>query len=292
MKGLPGSLEEARLGIVGTGVMAEAMLDGLFAKSLVDPKRVICSHPREARRRELVERYGVNAVEDNATVALESDIALLGIKPQVLPSVARELKGRFNNDQLIISVLAGATIKALHDGLQHPHIVRSMPNTPAQIGKGVTVWVATDSVTDAAKALVRQILGALGTEFEVHDERQVAMATALSGSGPTYTFLFLEALIDAGVHMGFPRHMAKELAVDTVVGAGLFAQQSEKHVAELRDMVTSPGGTSAEAMYELEAGRFRTVINDAVWAALARTLELEARLEGRQGTQSHRNRPR
>ena len=125
------------------------------------------------------------------------------------------------------------------------------------------------------------MLSALGREFEVHEERQVAMATALSGTGPTYIFLFIEALTDAGVHMGFPRHMARELVLDTLIGSGEFARQSGRHAAELRDMVTSPGGTSAEALYQMEAGRLRTVISDSVWAAFGRTLELEARLEGR-----------
>jgi pyrroline-5-carboxylate reductase len=285
-------LKSTRLGIVGTGVMAEAMLSGLIAKDLVDPAKVICSHPREGRRHELQERYGVGVAEDNQTVALESDVLLLGIKPQVLETVAEELRGRLRADQLVISVLAGATTHALKTALHHPAVVRSMPNTASQIGQGVTVWFATSGVSADQKDLVRTALSALGSEFEVHDERQVAMATALSGTGPTYVFLFLEALVDAGVHLGFPRHMARELAIDTLVGSGAFAQQSGKHVAELRDMVTSPGGTSAEALYELESGRFRTVINDAVWAAFTRTLELEARLEGATATSTHRNRPR
>jgi pyrroline-5-carboxylate reductase len=286
------NLKNTRLGIVGAGVMAEAMLGGLIAKDLVDPGKVICSHPREARRNELREKYGVSVSEDNQTVALESDVLLLGIKPQVLATVAAELRGRLRDDQLVISILAGATTRALKDSLQHAAVVRSMPNTPSQIGQGVTVWYATGHVSQAQKDLVRTALSALGREFEVHDERQVAMATALSGTGPTYVFLFLEALVDAGVHLGFPRHMARELALDTLVGSGAFAQQSGKHVAELRDMVTSPGGTSAEALYELEAGRFRTVINDAVWASFTRTLELEARLEGATTAATHRNRPR
>jgi pyrroline-5-carboxylate reductase len=286
------NLKSTRLGIVGTGVMAEAMLSGLIAKDLVDPDKVICSHPRESRRKELHEKYGVGVAEDNQTVALESDIVLLGIKPQVLSTVAEELRGRLRDDQLVISVLAGATTHALKTALHHPAVVRSMPNTASQIGQGVTVWFAAGAVTAAQKDLVRTALSALGSEFEVHDERQVAMATALSGSGPSYVFLFLEALVDAGVHLGFPRHMARELAIDTLVGSSVFAKQSGKHIAELRDMVTSPGGTSAEALYELEAGRFRTVINDAVWASFTRTLELEARLEGGPAPTTHRNRPR
>ena len=180
----------------------------------------------------------------------------------------------------MVSVVAGASTRALGDGLQHPAVVRTMPNTPAQIGQGVTVWYATESVDERRRDQVRAMLAALGREFEVHDERQVAMATAVSGTGPTYIFLFIEALTDAAVHLGFPRHVARELVLDTMSGSAEFALQSGKHVAELRDMVTSPGGTSAEALYELEKGRLRTVVSDAVWAAFERTLQLEARLEG------------
>jgi pyrroline-5-carboxylate reductase len=155
-----------------------------------------------------------------------------------------------------------------------------MPNTPSQIAKGVTVWFATDAVDEAGRERTRAILSALGREFEVRDERQVAMATAVSGTGPTYIFLFIEALTDAAVHLGFPRHVARELVLDTMSGSVAFAQASGRHVAELRDMVVSPGGTSAAALYELEKGRLRTVISDAVWAAFERTLSIEAGLEG------------
>jgi pyrroline-5-carboxylate reductase len=190
-----------------------------------------------------------------------------------------ELRGTLKLEQLVISVIAGASTDALGRGLKHPALVRSMPNTPAQIGQGVTVWFATDSVDELSKARTRAMLSALGREFEVHDERQVAMATAVSGTGPTYIFLFIEALTDAAVHLGFPRHVARELVLDTMQGSAAFALGSGKHVAELRDMVTSPGGTSAEALYQLEKGRLRTVVSDAVWAAFERTLRLEAVLE-------------
>jgi len=219
-----------------------------------------------------------------------ADIVLLAVKPQMLPGVMTELRGSLLADQLVISIIAGASTAAIGDGLQHTAVVRSMPNTPAQIGEGVTVWYATESVDQRRRQQVRTILGALGREFEVHDERQVAMATAVSGTGPTYIFLFIEALTDAAVHLGFPRHVARELVLDTMSGSADFALQSGKHVAELRDMVTSPGGTSAEALYELEKGRLRTVVSDAVWAAFERTLELEARLEG--NDPAARRRPR
>jgi pyrroline-5-carboxylate reductase len=274
-----GALDGVRMGIVGTGAMGEAMLAGMLSQRLLTAAQVVCSHPREERRRALAADHGVATVESNAAAADGADIVLLALKPQVLPHVMPELRGTLRESQLVVSVIAGASTHALGKGLGHPAVVRCMPNTPAQIGQGVTVWYATDSVTDEGKAQTRSILGALGREFEVHDERQVAMATAVSGTGPTYIFLFIEALVDAAVHLGFPRHVARELVLDTMQGSAAFALQSGRHVAELRDMVTSPGGTSAAALYQLEKGSLRTVVSDAVWAAFERVEQIEARLE-------------
>jgi len=274
-------LQGARVGVVGTGVMAESMLAGLLRERLVEPQDVVCSHPRAERRRLLEETHGVRTTESNAEAARDADVVLLAVKPQVLDEVIPELRDALSPQQLVVSVVAGASTHALGEALRHPAIVRAMPNTPAQIGQGVTVWYATASVTDEGKARARGMLSALGREFEVHHERQVAMATAVSGTGPSYIFLFIEALVDAAVHVGFPRHLARELVLDTMQGSAAFALQSGLHIAELRDMVTSPGGTTAAAMYELERGRLRTVVSDAVWAAFERTLQLEAQLEGR-----------
>ncbi|MFZ0920961.1 MAG: pyrroline-5-carboxylate reductase [Candidatus Dormiibacterota bacterium] len=275
------SLRGIRLGIVGAGVMAEAMLAGLLERDLVAARNVICTHPRAPRREVLAATYHVNVAAANSEGVKDTDVVLLGVKPQMLGGVMAELRGALQPAQLVISIIAGATTTALGDGLDHPAVVRSMPNTPAQIGRGVTVWYATESVDEVGKARTRAMLTALGREFEVHDERQVAMATAVSGTGPTYIFLFIEALTDAAVHLGFPRHIARELVLDTMQGSAEFALQSGKHVAELRDMVTSPGGTSAEALYQLERGGLRTVVSDAVWAAFERTLRIEATLEQR-----------
>jgi pyrroline-5-carboxylate reductase len=275
------SLKGATVGIVGTGVMAEAMLGGLLERGLVAAGDVVCSHPRTERREQLAERHGVSTVEANVDAVRGRDIVLLAVKPQMLARVMPEIREALTPGQLLISVIAGASTRALSDGLGHPAIVRSMPNTPSQIAMGVTVWYATDAVDATGRERTRTILSALGREFEVADERQVAMATAVSGTGPTYIFMYIEALTDAAVHLGFPRHVARELVLDTMQGSAEFALRSGRHVAELRDMVTSPGGTSAEALYQLERGRLRTVVSDAVWAAFERTLQLEARLEGR-----------
>jgi pyrroline-5-carboxylate reductase len=260
--------------------MAEAMIAGLLRRGLVTPGRVVCSHPRAERARELEARYGVRVVADNAEVARRADILVLAVKPQVLPSVLRELAGAVRPETVVMSIVAGASTAAIGSRLHHAAIIRVMPNTPAQIGAGFSVWFATSEVSPVAKSEARALLSALGSELEVEDEGQVAMATAVSGTGPTYAFLFSESLVEAAVHLGFPRHLARRLVLETLRGSIEFAIRSGEHPAQLRDMVTSPGGTSAEALAALERGRFRTVIGDAVWAAFRRTVQLEASLQG------------
>jgi pyrroline-5-carboxylate reductase len=197
----------------------------------------------------------------------------------MLARVGHPLGAALREEQLVLSVIAGATTAALAATLRHRAIVRSMPNTPARLGRGMTVWYATPETSDLQRDQARALLRTLGVELEVDDELMVAMATAVSGTGPTYLFLVMEALIDAAVHLGFPRHIAHDMVVETLEGSTLFAKQSGMHPAELRNMVTSPGGTSAAALHELESGRLRTVLSEAVWAAYRRTLELGAQLE-------------
>jgi len=208
-----------------------------------------------------------------------ADIVVLGIKPQMLKRVGRELAPVLRPEQLVISILAGPTSIALGNALRHRAIVRAMPNTPAQLRRGMTVWYATPEVTESQRSATATLLGALGAQIAVDDEKFVAMATAVSGTGPAYVFLVMEALIDAAVHLGFARHVAHDLVIETLEGSTLFAKQSGMHPAELRNMVTSPGGTSAAALHELESGRLRTVLSEAVWAAFRRTIELGDQLE-------------
>ena len=271
------------LSFVGVGVMAEAMIAGLLKQQLVQPAQIIGSHPRAARREELAQRYGIHVVESNReAVMLSNDtppaahgaIVVLAVKPQKLHGVLQELKDALTPAQLVISIIAGARLETIANELLHPAVVRAMPNTPAQIGRGMTVWTTTAQVTDAQAAQVRAMLGALGREMRVAEERQIDMATALSATGPTYIFMLMEALVDAGVHMGFSREVARELVVETMLGSTLFAMESHKHPAELRNMVTSPGGTSAEAIYQMEKGSLRTVLSKAVYAAFQRAVAL------------------
>jgi pyrroline-5-carboxylate reductase len=270
---------EMRVGIVGAGVMAEAMIAGLLADRAVTPQRLVASHPRRDRREILSQRHGIRVLARNREAIDGAEIVVLAVKPQMLASVMREIGPSLSDGQVVLSIVAGATLRTLSAGLLHQAVVRAMPNTPAQIRRGITVWTASSSCSARQRDLARAVVRALGEEKEVADEAFVAMATALSGTGPTYLFAVMEALIDAGVHMGFPRELAHDLVVSTLIGSAEYAAQSELHPAQLRNLVTSPGGTSAAAIYELEKGRIRTVLSDAVWAAYRRTLELGERLE-------------
>lgn len=268
-----------RVGIVGAGVMAEAMIAGLLADHAVAPADVVASHPRRERRETLAERHGIRVVTRNRDALDQSQIVVLAVKPQMLARVMHDLRPTLEADQVVLSIVAGATLGTLIRGLEHEAVARAMPNTPSQIRRGITVWTASPACSRAQLELVRAVLRALGEERQVADEESVAMATALSGTGPTYLFAVMEALIDAGVHLGFSRELAHDLVVSTLIGSAEFAARSELHPAQLRNLVTSPGGTSAAAIYELEKGRIRTVLSDAVWAAYRRTVELGARLD-------------
>jgi pyrroline-5-carboxylate reductase len=262
-----------KIAFIGPGVMAEAMIAGLLRKKLAKPENITSAGPREERGNELTKKYGIRSATDNSSAVSHADVVVLSIKPQRLSEVMKNLKG-IRSDALILSIIAGANIKKISTGLKHRAIVRSMPNTPGQIGEGITVWTSSKEVTDEQQRMARAILGALGDEVFVEDESYLDMATALSGSGPAYVFLFTEALIDAGVHMGFPRRIAEQLVLQTIKGSASFYDQAGRHPATLRNQVTSPGGTSAEALYYLEKAGFRTAISRAVWAAYQRSLEL------------------
>jgi pyrroline-5-carboxylate reductase len=282
-------LEGALLAFIGCGVMAEAIMAGLLRKQLVTAEQIVGSHPRTARREELYTKYATRMFESNREAVLEvhpgdsadapraGSMVILAVKPQRLNKVLQELKGVIHPEQLVVSIVAGARCDAIAGQLLHPAIVRAMPNTPAQIGQGITAWTATPEVSERQEREVNAMLEALGHAMRVENERQIDMATALSATGPTYVFLMMEALVDAGVHLGFSRHVAQELVQQMMLGSILFAKESQKHPAELRNMVTSPGGTSAEAIYQMEKGGLRTVLSKAVWAAYQRAEALGAK---------------
>ncbi len=267
-------MTKLKIAFIGSGAMAGAMIVGLLREKLADPENLFASDPREDRGVELREKYGVQAFTDNVAAVKNADVVVLSIKPQRLNAVMADLKGVIPAHALVLSIIAGATIDKIGKGLGHDSIVRTMPNTPARIGEGITVWVASDTVSDVQKEQARMILSALGEEVFVEDEYYLDMATALSGTGPAYVYMFMEAMIDAGVHMGFPRRISEKLVVQTMRGSVNFYDRNDVHVAALRNQVTSSGGTSAEALYYLEKAGVRTAISRAIWAAYQRSLEL------------------
>lgn len=261
---------------IGPGAMAEAMIGGLIRQKVAEPQSMLASGPRQERQEQLCQRYGIAGLTDNAAAARQGDVVVLSVKPQRLNKVLEGLRGVIQPHALVLSIVAGASIEKIGGGLQHRIIVRSMPNTPAQIGQGITVWTASPQVSEEQHEMTRQILGALGDQIFVEEESYLDMATALSGTGPAYVFLFMEAMVDAGVHLGFPRRIAEQLVAQTVRGSVDYYTQRDDpvHLARLRNEVTSPGGTSAAALYYLEKAGFRTAISRAIWAAFERSQEL------------------
>ncbi|MBM3141764.1 MAG: pyrroline-5-carboxylate reductase [Chloroflexi bacterium] len=266
-----------KIGFIGGGVMGEAMIKSLLAKGAVKPADITVSDVSEARRDILKERYGVRAAADTREVVKGAEVVVLAVKPQELGKVLGEMKKGLSPQQLVLSIVAGATLEGLREGLGHSCLVRAMPNMPAQIGEGITVWSATSEVNQRQKEMAQSILAALGKEIYVGGEKYIDMATALSGSGPAYVFLVIEALVDAGVHIGLPRDMAEKLVVQTVLGSTRAVEAMGKHPAELRNMVTSPGGTTTEGLLQLETGGLRSLLLQAVIAAYNKAKALGAK---------------
>jgi pyrroline-5-carboxylate reductase len=262
------------IAVIGPGVMAEAIIGGLLRTGLTKPEAILASGPRQERGEELKSRYGIQVTTDNAAAARQADVVILSVKPQRLSKVLAGLRGQVKPGSLVLSIVAGASIQTISDGLEHQAIARAMPNTPGQIGQGISVWTVSRTVNETQRELARQVLLALGQEVFMEEENYLDMATALSGSGPSYVFLFMEAMIDAGVHMGFPRRISEQLVVQTLLGSVAYYQKRKIHPATLRNEVTSPGGTSAEALYFLDKAGFRTAISRAIWAAYERSQEL------------------
>lgn len=263
-----------KITFIGGGNMAEVMVSAILGKGLCPSQDISVSDIDGARRQHLEKKYGVAVMSDNRLAADRGDILVLAVKPQNLAGVMAELDGQLRPSQLVLSIIAGKRIDTLCSGLNHSCVVRAMPNTPAQIGEGISVWTATAEVSGQQKEWAGSILGAMGREIYVDDEEHIDMATAVSGSGPAYVFLFTESLAAAAVHIGLPRDIAEELVLQTLLGSGHLIQKSGKSPAELRRMVTSPGGTTAEALLQLEKGRFSELIAKAVSAAYNKAKKL------------------
>jgi pyrroline-5-carboxylate reductase len=265
-----------KIAFIGPGSMAQAMIAGLVRNQVAPPENLLTSGPRQERVDELHDQYGTQPYTDNTAAAREADVVVLAVKPQRLDKVLQGIAGSVKPTALVLSIVAGAPIQKIGGILKHDSIVRAMPNTPARIGQGITVWTDSAHVSDEQRQLAQQILLALGKEVYVEEEDYLDKATALSGTGPAYVYLFMEAMVDAGVHLGFSRRIAEQLVVETVRGSVNYYDLNDKHrhLARLRNQVTSPGGTSAEALYYLEKAGFRTALSRAIWAAYERSASL------------------
>jgi len=254
-----------KIAFIGGGTMGGAMIRCLLSKKVAAPEDIIVSDVSQSRRESIKRECGVKALANNKEA--------LAVKPQELLQVIEEIKNPAQQ-QVILSIVAGASLDVLCRGLNHHCIIRAMPNMPVQIGEGMIVWTTTNDVSQEQKGMAQSVLDALGEELYVEDEKYLDMATALSGSGPAYVFLFIEVLIDAGVHIGLPRSVARKLVVQTIIGSSVAVREMGKHPAELRSIVTSPGGTTTEALLQLERGGFRSVLLEAVTAAYSKSKHL------------------
>ncbi len=265
------------IAFIGPGVMAEAMLSGILRNKLTQPEKILVSGPLIDRNEELQAKYGVQTFSSNSEAAGKADVVVLSVKPQRLEKVLADMKGHLKPDALVLSIVAGASIAKIARNVGHDFIVRAMPNTPAQIGEGITVWTSSKTVSEKQTEFAQTILGAFGKEIYEEEEEYLDKATALSGTGPAYVYLFMEAMVDAGVHLGFSRRTAERLVIETLRGSVDYydtGAEDTRHLARLRNQVTSPGGTTAQALYYLEKAGFRTALSRAIWAAYERSLEL------------------
>ncbi|MCX6054562.1 MAG: pyrroline-5-carboxylate reductase [Chloroflexi bacterium] len=267
-------LKDINISILGPGVMGRAIVSCLINKGKVDPKNLVVGGPYIEENEAISAEFGVVSKLNNEEAIKNSDIVILAVKPQRLDQVSQSIKNKVGEKTLVISIIAGASLATLREKMGTNNIIRAMPNTASQIGMGITVWVKTEQVSDEMKEIASNIFLTMGEEVFEDDESYLDMATALSGTGPAYVFLFMEAMIDAGVHMGFPRKISEKLVVQTIRGSTEFYLKNHEHPARLRNEVTSPGGTSAEALYYLEKAGFRTAISRAIWAAYTRSIEL------------------
>lgn len=269
------------LSFVGAGVMAETMIAGLCAEGF-GPERILATHHRPERLAELAERHGVRTSPHNAD-ALGADLVVLAVKPQSLPKVLPELRGRVPAETTVLSIVAGARVASLRGALDHGRVVRSMPNLPCRIRQGMTVWYAPAEVGAREVERVRMVLGVMGGELRVDDEGHVDRATAVSGTGPAIVAHFVKAYLEAAGFIGEPRGVARETVLATLLGTVEMIRRSDGHVAELIDEVTSPGGTTTRALQVLKNGRFSAVLTEAVEAAYTRSCELGDRLDAQVG---------
>jgi pyrroline-5-carboxylate reductase len=263
-----------KLAFIGGGMMGEAIIAGAIARDITSAGDISVCEVVSARRKYLQKHHGVTVTDDPLSAIEHAGVIVLAVKPQEFARAAEPLAGKLKKNHVLMSIMAGVTIDSIREAFRHDAVVRSIPNTPAQIGEGVTVWTATDSVPASARDWIRTLLSVMGAEIYVSDEKYIDMATAVSSSGPAYVFLVIEAMIDAAVHIGLRREMAVPMVLQTVLGSSRYALETGRHPAELRNQVTSPGGTTTEGLLALEAAGLRAAFTDAIEAAFSKAKEL------------------
>lgn len=264
-----------KLNIIGGGVMAEAILCRLLEETICLPQNLLISEPQLTRRDFLKQKYDVKVTANNREAFSDADLLLLAIKPQVFEEVVKELEAQDHHDSkpLIISILAGVTLERLEKAFPHQPVIRAMPNNPATVGAGITAIVPSQKVSPSYLSLAKSILAAVGEVVEVSESLMDGI-TGLSGSGPAFVAMMVEALADGGVASGLPRQLANQLALQTLLGTATLLKESQLHPAQLKDRVTSPGGTTIAGVAQLEKSGFRSAIIEAVKAAYLRSQEI------------------
>ncbi len=263
-----------KLAFVGGGVMGEAIVAGLLARGVASASDITVAELVAPRRDHLTSTHGIRVTPEAREAAGGADVVVLAVKPQEFASAVQGLAGAISGGQTVMSIMAGVTIDSIRTALKHDAVARAIPNTPAQIGEGMTVWTATPAVTGAGREAVARVLSVLGRDIYVSDEKYIDMATAVSSSGPAYVFLVMEAMIDAAVHIGLRREMAETMVLQTVLGSARYAQATGKTLADLRAQVTSPGGTTTEGLLALEDAGIRAAFTKAILAAYEKAKKL------------------
>jgi pyrroline-5-carboxylate reductase len=259
---------------IGSGKMGEAILRALLAKGFMTPSEVILSDISPERLHELSDRYKVRVVTDNLAAAEQADVVLLAVKPQTHAQVLPEIAGALNEEKVLISIAMGKSTESIESYLQGPvQVIRVMPNTPAMVSASISALSYNDVVRPESRALARDMFSVLGEVVEVEERLQDEVGS-ISGCGPAYFYLMVEALADAGVRIGLDRTLATRIATETMIGSGMMIRETGLHPAQLRDMVTSPGGTTIAALEVLEEHSFRAAVMKAVQAALRRAREV------------------
>lgn len=267
-------MEYRKIAVIGVGMMGAAILNGILSRGFCDGAAVTVFDIDPAKTKKFADLYAVQIADSAPSAAANADVVLLAVKPQFMDALMTEIAVFIRKDALVISIAAGVRLAHLSETLGAANLVRVMPNTPAQIGKGVSGWIAAGAVSEKDKAYVRALLEQIGAAVEVQTEDQLDQIGAVSGSGPAFLYLFMEAMIDASVHLGMPRAAATDLVIQTVIGSAEYLKSRGEHPAVLRNEVTSPGGTTAEGLYFMEKENIRTAVARCIWGSYTRTQQI------------------